>query len=169
MSRGIDILVKVGVLVKAVEGDPDAIQYFVNKGINGLSTDDSVQNMMEIYLYYMNLIEVNDLRNVNKWLQHSLRINDNGFSFMNTYRRTAAGECKKPFTDIIFKMSDSELIDAALAFMLRFTFTTGASSESISRVCISWEIRLGLKVQIQSQNRCIVQKAQTVQFYRTCF
>lgn len=124
----------LGVLAKAVEGDPDAIQYFVNKGINGLSADDSVQNMREIYSYYMNLIEVNDLRNVNKWLQHSLRINDNGFSFMNTYRRTAAGECKKPFTDIIFKMSDSELIDAALAFMLRFTFTTGASSESISSI-----------------------------------
>lgn len=124
----------LGVLAKAVEGDPDAIQYFVNKGINGLSTDDSVQNMREIYSYYMDLIEVNDLRNVNKWLQHSLRINDNGFSFMNTYRRTAAGECKKPFTDIIFKMSDSELIDAALAFMLRFTFTTGASSESISSI-----------------------------------
>lgn len=124
----------LGVLVKAVEGDPDAIQYFANKGINGLSTDDSVQNMKEIYLYYMGLIKTNDLKNVDKWLQHSLRINDNGFSFMNTYRRTAAGECKKPFTDIIFKMSDSELIDAALAFMLRFTFTTGASSESISSI-----------------------------------
>ena len=131
----------LGVLVKAVKGvlkdeqcDPDAIQYFANKGINGLSADDSVQNMREIYLYYMDLIKTNDLKNLNKWLQHSLRINDNGFSFMNTYRRTAAGECKKPFTDIIFKMSDSELIDAALAFMLRFTFTTGASSESVSSI-----------------------------------
>ena len=124
----------LGVLVKAVEGDPDAIQYFVNKGINGLSTDDSVQNMREIYLYYKNLIEVNDLKNVNKWLQHSLRINDDGFSEEGTYHRISAGVCKKPFTDIIFKMSDSELIDAALAFMLRFTFTTGASSESISSI-----------------------------------
>ena len=124
----------LGVLVKAVEGDPDAIQYFANKGINGLSADDSVQNMKEIYSYYMDLIEVNDLKNVNKWLQHSLRINDDGFSFMITYRRTAAGECKKPFTDIIFKMSDSELVDAALAFVLSFTFTTGASSRGASSI-----------------------------------
>ena len=124
----------LGVLVKAVEGDPDAIQYFANKGINGLSADDSVQNMMEIYLYYMGLIKTNDLKNVNKWLQHSLRINDDGFDFMNTYRRTAAGECKRPFTDYVFKMSDSDLVEIALAFMLRFTFTTGASSESISSI-----------------------------------
>lgn len=124
----------LGVLVKAVEGDPDAIQYFANKGINGLSTDDSVQNMMEIYLYYMDLIETNDWETLGVLVQHSLRINDDGFSYMNTYRRTAAGECKRPFTDIVFKMSDSELVDAALAFVLSFTFTTGASSRGASSI-----------------------------------
>lgn len=124
----------LGVLVKAVEGDPDAIQYFANKGINGLSTDDSVQNMKEIYSYYMNLIEVKNWEKFGVLLQHSLRINDDGFDFMNTYRRTAAGVCKRPFTDYVFKMSDSELIDAALAFVISFTFTTGASSRGASSI-----------------------------------
>lgn len=124
----------LGVLVKAVEGDPDAIQYFANKGINGLSADDSVQNMKEIYSYYMNLIEVKNLEKFGVLLQHSLRINDDGFDFMNTYHRTAAGVCKRPFTDYVFKMSDSELIDAALAFVLSFTFTTGASSRGASSI-----------------------------------
>lgn len=124
----------LGVLAKAVEGDPDAIQYFVNKGINGLSTDDSVQNMREIYSYYMNLIEVKNWETFGVLLQHSLRINDDGFDFMNTYRRTAAGKCKRPFTDYVFKMSDSELIDAALAFVISFTFTTGASSRGASSI-----------------------------------
>ena len=124
----------LGVLVKAVEGDPDAIQYFVNKGINGLSTDDSVQNMREIYSYYMDLIEVENWEKFGVLLQHSLRINDDDFDFMNTYRRTAAGECKRPFTDYVFKMSDSELIDAALAFVISFTFTTGASSRGASSI-----------------------------------
>lgn len=124
----------LGVLAKAVEGDPDAIQYFVNKGINDLSTDDSVQNMKEIYLYYMNLIEVKNWETFGVLLQHSLRINDDGFDFMNTYRRTAAGKCKRPFTDYVFKMSDSELVDAALAFVISFTFTTGASSRGASSI-----------------------------------
>lgn len=124
----------LGVLAKAVEGDPDAIQYFVNKGINGLSADDSVQNMKEIYLYYMNLIEVKNWETFGVLLQHSLRINDDGFDFMNTYRRTAAGKCKRPFTDYVFKMSDSELVDAALAFVISFTFTTGASSRGASSI-----------------------------------
>lgn len=124
----------LGVLVKAVEGDPDAIQYFANKGINGLSADDCIQNMKEIYSYYMNLIEVKNWEKFGVLLQHSLRINDNGFSFMNTYRRTAAGECKRPFTDYVFKMSDSELVDAALAFVISFTFTTGASSRGASSI-----------------------------------
>lgn len=124
----------LGVLVKAVEGDPAAIQYFANKGINGLSADDSVQNMREIYLYYMGLIKTNDLKNVDKWLQHSLRINDNGFSKEDTYHRIAAGLCEKPFEDQVFSISDSKLVEIALAFMLRFTFTTGASSESISSI-----------------------------------
>ncbi len=124
----------LGVLVKAVEGDPDAIQYFANKGINGLSADDSVQNMKEIYSYYMNLIEVKNWEKFGVLLQHSLRINDDGFDFMNTYRRTAAGKCKRPFTDYVFKMSDSELVDAALAFVISFTFTTGASSRGASSI-----------------------------------
>lgn len=124
----------LGVLAKAVEGDPDAIQCFANKGINGLSADDSVQNMKEIYSYYMNLIEVKNWEKFGVLLQHSLRINDDGFSFMNTYRRTAAGKCKRPFTDYVFKMSDSELVDAALAFVISFTFTTGASSRGASSI-----------------------------------
>lgn len=124
----------LGVLAKAVEGDPDAIQYFVNKGINGLSADDSVQNMKEIYLYYMNLIEIKNWETFGVLLQHSLRINDDGFDFMNTYRRTAVGKCKRPFTDYVFKMSDSELVDAALAFVISFTFTTGASSRGASSI-----------------------------------
>ena len=124
----------LGVLVKAVEGDPVAIQYFADKGINGLSADDSVQNMREIYSYYMDLIEVKNWEKFGVLLQHSLRINDDGFDFMNTYRRTAAGVCKRPFTDYVFKMSDSELIDAALAFVISFTFTTGASSRGASSI-----------------------------------
>lgn len=124
----------LGVLAKAVEGDPDAIQYFANKGINGLSADDSIQNMKEIYSYYMNLIEVKNCEKFGVLLQHSLRINDDGFDFMNTYRRTAAGKCKRPFTDYVFKMSDSELVDAALAFVISFTFTTGASSRGASSI-----------------------------------
>lgn len=124
----------LGVLVKAIEGDSAAIQYFANKGINGLSADDCIQNMREIYLYYMGLIKINDLKNVDKWLQHSLRINDNGFSKEDTYHRIAAGVCEKPFEDQVFSISDSKLVEIALAFMLRFTFTTGASSESISSI-----------------------------------
>ena len=124
----------LGVLVKAVEGDPDAIQYFANKGINGLSADDCIQNMRKIYSYYMNLIEVKNWEKFGVLLQHSLRINNDGFDFMNTYRRTAAGECKLPFTDYVFKMSDSELVDAALAFVISFTFTTGASSRGASSI-----------------------------------
>lgn len=124
----------LGVLVKAIEGDSAAIQYFANKGINGLSADDCIQNMREIYLYYMGLIKTNDLKNVDKWLQHSLRINDNGFSKEDTYHRIAAGVCEKPFEDQVFSISDSKLVEIALAFMLRFTFTTGASSESISSI-----------------------------------
>lgn len=124
----------LGVLAKAVEGDPDAIQYFANKGINGLSADDCIQNMKEIYSYYMNLIEVKNWEKFGVLLQHSLRINNDGFDFMNTYRRTAAGECKLPCMDYVFKMSDSELIDAALAFVISFTFTTGASSRGASSI-----------------------------------
>lgn len=124
----------LGVLAKAVECDPVAIQYFADKGINGLSADDSVQNMKEIYSYYMNLIEVKNWEKFGVLLQHSLRINDDGFDFMNTYRRTAAGVCKRPFTDYVFKMSDSELVDAALAFVISFTFTTGASSRGASSI-----------------------------------
>lgn len=124
----------LGVLAKAVEGDPDAIQYFINKGINGLSADDCIQNMKEIYSYYMNLIEVKNWEKFGVLLQHSLRINDDDFDFMNTYRRTAAGKCKRPFTDYVFKMSDSELVDAALAFVISFTFTTGASSRGASSI-----------------------------------
>lgn len=124
----------LGVLVKAVEGDPAAIQYFANKGINGLSADDCIQNMKEIYSYYMNLIEVKNWEKFGVLLQHSLRINNDGFDFMNTYRRTAAGECKLPCMDYVFKMSDSELVDAALAFVISFTFTTGASSRGASSI-----------------------------------
>lgn len=124
----------LGVLAKAVEGDPDAIQYFANKGINGLSADDCIQNMKEIYSYYMNLIEVKNWEKFGVLLQHSLRINNDGFDFMNTYRRTAAGECKLPCMDYVFKMSGSELIDAALAFVISFTFTTGASSRGASSI-----------------------------------